>query len=165
PRRRWSCPSCRSRRSRGATCGSHGRRRRARRSQPTRDPWPAREPRPRGSRPWPRPSWRAPSWRAPSSQSCQPLLGLFLHGLVSGIRLLGLLLSLRRHLGRCGRGTDAELALPDDGVQPRDVALDRTDAAVAVELAGGRLEAQVEQLFLGLAQLLDEALVLERVQL
>src|SRR5690606_12785925 len=72
---------------------------------------------------------------------------------------------LRRHLGRCGRGTDAELALPDDGVQPRDVALDRTDAAVAVELAGGRLEAQVEQLFLGLAQLLDEALVLERVQL
>ena len=36
---------------------------------------------------------------------------------------------------------------------------------MALELAGGRLEAQVEQLFLGLAQLLDEALVFERVEL
>src|SRR3546814_736279 len=51
------------------------------------------------------------------------------------------------------------------GVQTRDVALDRTDAAVALELAGGRLEAQVEQLFLGLAQLLHETGVFERVEL
>src|SRR3546814_2537666 len=50
------------------------------------------------------------------------------------------------------------------GVQTRDVALDRTDAAVALELAGGRLEAQVEQLFLGLAQLLHETGVFERVE-
>src|SRR5690606_1438451 len=97
--------------------------------------------------------------RRPQPSSWWPSLSLFLLGLV-GIRLLGLaLLGLRRRLERRGRGTDAELALADDGVDPRDVALDRTDAAVALELAGGRLEAQVEQLFLGLAQLLDEALV------
>src|SRR6185312_3713378 len=89
-----------------------------------------------------------------------------LSGLVSGIRFLGFrLLRLRRDLDGGGGGTDAELPLTDHGVEPRDVALDRTDAAVALELAGGRLEAQVEQLFLGLAQLLDEALVFERVEL
>src|SRR3546814_3802075 len=85
---------------------------------------------------------------------------------VGGDRLLGQrgLLRLRR-LDRRGRRPDPELALADHGVQTRDVALDRTDAAVALELAGGRLEAQVEQLFLGLAQLLHETGVFERVEL
>ena len=36
---------------------------------------------------------------------------------------------------------------------------------MAVELTGSGLEAQVEQLFLGLTQLLDEALVFERIEL
>src|SRR6185437_9133620 len=46
-----------------------------------------------------------------------------------------------------------------------DVALDGTKTAVALELAGGRLEAQVEQLFLGLLQLVDESLVFKGVEL
>jgi hypothetical protein len=36
---------------------------------------------------------------------------------------------------------------------------------VALQLAGGRLEAQVEQLLLGLAQLLDQTVVVEATQL
>ncbi|MNI99778.1 hypothetical protein D3C73_1589510 [compost metagenome] len=36
---------------------------------------------------------------------------------------------------------------------------------MALQLAGGRLETEVEQLLLGLAQLLNEALVFERVEL
>ena len=64
-----------------------------------------------------------------------------------------------------GSGTDAELALTDDRVDAGDVALDGAQAAVALELTGGRLEAQVEQLFLGLLQLVDETLVFKGVEL
>src|SRR5690606_36172824 len=87
-------------------------------------------------------------------------------GGLGGLRLLGRLLgTLGGHLERGGRGTDAELALADDGVDAGDVALDGAQTPVALELTGGRLEAQVEQLLLGLLQLVDESLVLERVEL
>src|SRR5690606_30956096 len=60
---------------------------------------------------------------------------------------------------------DAELALADDRVDARDVALHGAQAAVALELSGRRLEAQVEQLFLGLLEFVDETLVLESIEL
>src|SRR5690606_19734238 len=64
---------------------------------------------------------------------------------------------------RCG--TDAELALAQDRVDPRDVATHGLEPPVALQLAGGRLEPQVEQLFLGLLELGDESLVVEPVEL
>src|SRR5690606_15037136 len=96
-----------------------------------------------------------------------PLLSLPF-GVSRGI--LGLLrLRLGRLLGRGldgrGRGTNAQLALADHRVEARDVALDGADAAVALQLAGSRLESEVEKLLLGLTQLLNEALVFERVEL
>src|SRR3954451_17655539 len=59
----------------------------------------------------------------------------------------------------------AELALTHHRVDTRDVVLDRLQPLVVVELTGGRLKAQVEQLFLGLTQLHDELLVEEPTQL
>ena len=64
-----------------------------------------------------------------------------------------LLLSFR--FGRLGGLADAELTLAQDGVHPGDVVLDRLEAGGVFELTGRGLEAQVEQLFLGL---LEEAL-------
>src|SRR5215210_5353353 len=51
------------------------------------------------------------------------------------------------------RRADPELALADDGVDPGNVLLDRAEPTMALQLAGGRLEAEVEQLLLGLTQL------------
>src|SRR5580765_6043933 len=62
-----------------------------------------------------------------------------------GALLLGVLVRTRR-------GPDAELALAHHGVDPGDVLLDHAEPAMALQLARGRLEAQVEQLLLGLAQ-------------
>src|SRR3954451_1278040 len=61
-------------------------------------------------------------------------------------------------------GGDAELALAHDRVDPGDVAAHRAQPPVALQLAGGRLEAEVEQLLLGLAQLLEQTLVVEAAQ-
>src|SRR5690606_24705182 len=63
-----------------------------------------------------------------------------------------------------GGGTDAELPLPDDGVDARDVALDCPQSAVALKLAGCGLEAEVEEFFLRLLEFLDQAVVFERVE-
>src|SRR5664280_1401446 len=51
------------------------------------------------------------------------------------------------------------------GIDPGDVPADGTQPTVIVALAGGRLEAQVEQLFLGLAQFLFETQVVHSPQL
>src|SRR5690554_3298163 len=64
-----------------------------------------------------------------------------------------------------GCGTDAELALTQDRVDPGDVATHGLQASVALELPGRRLEAQVEQLFLRLLELGDERVVVKTVQL
>src|SRR5690606_23127595 len=62
-------------------------------------------------------------------------------------------------------GTNAELTLTDNRVDASDVALDRTNATVTVQLAGGCLEAKVEQFFLRLTKRLNEARVFESVEL
>src|SRR3954467_12358312 len=61
-------------------------------------------------------------------------------------------------------GGDAELALAHDRVDAGDVAAYRAQPPVALELTRRRLEAQVEQLLLGLAQLLEQTLVVEAAQ-
>src|SRR5699024_3485650 len=94
------------------------------------------------------------------------LLSAVVGGGFCGLRLLGgLLARLRGHLDRRGGGPDAELALTDDGVDAGDVALHGTHAAVALQVTGCGLEAQVEQLFLGTLQLVDETIVFEGVEL
>src|SRR3954454_11104126 len=66
---------------------------------------------------------------------------------------------------RCRLAGESELALAHHCVDARDVVLERLEPLVVVELTGGRLEAQVEQLFLGLAQLQDELVVEQPTQL
>src|SRR4029453_2568003 len=56
-------------------------------------------------------------------------------------------------------------ALAHHGVDPGDVLLDRAEPAVALELTGGCLEAEVEQLLLGLAQSGLEVDVVQLVEL
>src|SRR6202000_3222301 len=69
-------------------------------------------------------------------------------------------------LGRGVRvGPDAELALAHHGVDPGDVLLHRVEPPVALQLAGGLLEAQVDQLLLGLAQAGLEVGVVHLIQL
>src|SRR5690625_8020825 len=51
---------------------------------------------------------------------------------------------------------DAQLTLPHDRVDPGDVSSYGLEPTVTLQLAGRRLEPQVEQRLLGLAQLLDE---------
>src|SRR5690606_21429143 len=134
-----SCPSCRSRRSRAGSCGSRARER------ASLQPYP---------------------WSSPSAGLLGRLDGLGCRGSVILRRLLlGLRLGLGRELDTHRCRPDAELALADDRVDARDVALHGAQAAVALELSGRRLEAQVEQLFLGLLEFVDETLVLESVEL
>src|SRR5690606_36904179 len=76
------------------------------------------------------------------------------------VGLLRLLLVCRLLDGRRG-GADAELALTDRGVEPREGSTDSAQQAVRLPLAGGRLEAQVDQLSLGPLQLDDESRVIE----
>src|SRR3954453_19683506 len=66
---------------------------------------------------------------------------------------------------RCRLAGESELALTHHGVDARDVVLDRLQALVVVERSGGRMEAQVEQLFLCLPQLQDELVVEQPAQL
>src|SRR5437899_430816 len=58
-----------------------------------------------------------------------------------------------------------DLPLPQQGLQPGDVALDLAEAGVVVELARDVLEAEVEQLFLGFPQPGLQLLVVELTQL
>src|SRR3954453_11401969 len=77
----------------------------------------------------------------------------------------------RRRLGGAGRvlchllllraGGDAELALAHDRVDPGDVTAYGAQPPVILQLPGGRLEPEVEQLLLGLAQFLEQTLVVE----
>src|SRR5690606_31019558 len=60
---------------------------------------------------------------------------------------------------------DAQLRLAQQGVDQRDVFADRLQTAVVLELSGRRLEAEVEQLFLGLAELREKLLVAQLAQL
>src|SRR5699024_1927257 len=55
--------------------------------------------------------------------------------------------------------TNPQLTLAHLGVDPGDVLADRTEAAVVLQLPGGGLEAEVEQLLLALAQLVDQTVV------
>ena len=67
---------------------------------------------------------------------------------------------------RRGRVTlSGELAGAHLGVQARDVLLHGRDAAGVVELAGGELEPQVEQLGTGVLELLGELGVVELADL
>src|SRR5690606_37351015 len=68
-------------------------------------------------------------------------------------------------LGLDGLAADAELALAHLGVDPRDVPADGAQAAVVVQLAGGRLEPKVEQLLLGLGQGVGQRAVLQAAEL
>src|SRR4029453_8131827 len=54
-----------------------------------------------------------------------------------------------------------DLARPELGLEPGDVPACLADAGVIAQLAGGQLEAQLEQLVLGLTQAVDEAAVVE----
>src|SRR5262245_14217802 len=54
-----------------------------------------------------------------------------------------------------------DLAGPELGLEPGDVPTHLADAGVVAQLAGGELEAELEQLVLGLAQAVDEAAVVE----
>src|SRR5262245_56198617 len=63
------------------------------------------------------------------------------------------------------RRADAELALTHHRVDAGDVLLHRVEPAVALQLTRGRLEAQVEQLHLGLAETGLEVGVVQVVQL
>src|SRR5437763_4761057 len=56
-------------------------------------------------------------------------------------------------LGRLGR---LDLTLPKDGVDAGDLLLDLAQPGVVVELSGDVLEAQVEQLLLGLRQRVEQ---------
>src|SRR5690606_41604181 len=58
-----------------------------------------------------------------------------------------------------------QLALPHDRVVPGDVGADGPQSAVVVQLTGGHLEAQVEQLFLGFLQTEHQLLGSELTQL
>ena len=69
-----------------------------------------------------------------------------------------------RHLAVGLDGADAELALAHDRVDPGDLLADGVEPAVALELTGRRLEAEVEQLLLGLPQLGGDLVVLQRTQ-
>src|SRR5919197_77561 len=60
---------------------------------------------------------------------------------------------------------EAQLALAHDRVDPRDVVPDGTQPPVVVQLPGGHLEAEVEQLLLGLPHAQRELLVAELTQL
>src|SRR5690606_12222886 len=68
-------------------------------------------------------------------------------------------------LNRRRRRPDAQLALTDDRVDASNVTLDSAQASVALPLASGRLEAQVEEFLFGLLQFVDEPVVFERVEL
>src|SRR5690606_7252918 len=57
-----------------------------------------------------------------------------------------------------GQRHDAQLVLPQDRVDTGDLALDGPQSTVVVQLPGGSLEAQVEQLFLRLLELADQVL-------
>ena len=67
------------------------------------------------------------------------------------------------HLRRSDR--QAELTLAQDRVDPRDVVTHGAQSPVVVQLPGGHLEAQVEQLLLGLAQPGLELVVVQLAQL
>src|SRR5438105_1730763 len=58
-----------------------------------------------------------------------------------------------------------DLPLPEDRVDAGDLSLHLTQAGVVVELAGGVLEAQVEQLLFGLSQVREELAVVHLAQL
>src|SRR5487761_1222730 len=60
---------------------------------------------------------------------------------------------------------DAELTLPHHRVDAGDLLADGAQPPVVLQLAGGTLEAQVEQLFLGLGQLAAELVLGVRPQL
>src|SRR5581483_1730172 len=62
-------------------------------------------------------------------------------------------------------GRQTELAFAHHGVDPRDVMTYGAQPLVVVELTGGRLEPEVEQLLLGLLELGDQLVVLETAQL
>src|SRR5699024_5777574 len=108
PRRRRSCPSCRTQRNHVRTCECCARQQ------------------------WTRCSWSPPS------------LALFLS--ISGVR------------------PDVQLTFVEHGEDTSDVATDSLETFVIVQLAGGRLEPQVEQLGLGLLELFGQKLVVETVQ-
>src|SRR5690606_32421924 len=72
---------------------------------------------------------------------------------------------LGRGLVGLGRAADAELALVHLGVDARDVLADRTQSTVALQLAGGRLESQVERLLLGRREGVRECAGLQAAQL
>src|SRR6266480_3457454 len=59
----------------------------------------------------------------------------------------------------------AELTLAQDRVDPRDLVAHGAKSPVVVQLPGGHLEAQVEQLFLGLAQTRLELVVVQLAEL
>src|SRR5438128_1968102 len=79
-------------------------------------------------------------------------------------------LTLRR-LGRSGTAAllhgfgGCDLAVPQDRVDARHLLLHLTEARVVVELTGDVLEAQVEQLLLGLGQLGQQLLVVHLAEL
>src|SRR5699024_1170448 len=68
-------------------------------------------------------------------------------------------------LGITRRCRQAELPLAHDGVDARDVMTDDAQATVVGQLTGGHLEAQVEQLLLGLTQTGHQRLCIELTQL
>src|SRR5450759_719183 len=61
--------------------------------------------------------------------------------------------------------TDAERPLVHLCIDAGDVLADRAQTTMVLQLARGRLEPQVEQLFLGLTQLVDQTVVIEATQL
>src|SRR6266508_2608517 len=63
------------------------------------------------------------------------------------------------------RGGKTQLALPHDRVDPGDLPPDDLQPPVVVQLAGGALDPEVEQLRLGLAQLHDQVLIGQLAQL
>src|SRR5205814_786428 len=67
--------------------------------------------------------------------------------------------------GCFGGDRQTELTLVQDRVDPRDVVADGAQSPIVVQLPGGHLEAQVEQLFLGLAQPRLELVVVQLAQL
>src|SRR5674476_69099 len=74
--------------------------------------------------------------------------------------------STSQSLGRRARcGADAELALTQDRVDPRDVAANGLEPPVALQLPGRGLEPEVEQLLLALLQLSGQCVVVHLVQL
>src|SRR5699024_1520704 len=77
---------------------------------------------------------------------------------------LSLLVGLAR-VGRRRSRSDTELTLAHLGVDPGDVLADSAEPTVVVELARGGLEPEVEQLLLGLAELVDQTVVVHTAQL